>query len=117
MNITFHGAAQTVTGSRHLLSLNDHQLLLDCGLFQGRRKDTYSRNLNFPFDVTSLDGAILSHAHIDHSGNFPNLVKQGYPGSINATTLAPSTPRAPQPISRVLCCVIQGIYRSRMSNL
>ncbi|MES0338433.1 MAG: MBL fold metallo-hydrolase [Anaerolineales bacterium] len=86
MNITFHGAAQTVTGSRHLLSLNDHQLLLDCGLFQGRRKDTYSRNLNFPFDVNSLDAAILSHAHIDHSGNLPNLVKQGYPGSINATS-------------------------------
>ncbi len=85
MNITFHGAAQTVTGSRHLLSLNGHQLLLDCGLFQGRRKDTYSRNLNFPFDVTALDAAILSHAHIDHSGNLPNLVKQGYPGSINAT--------------------------------
>ncbi|MEA1977454.1 MAG: MBL fold metallo-hydrolase [Chloroflexota bacterium] len=86
MNITFHGAAQTVTGSRHLLSLNDHQVLLDCGLFQGRRKDTYSRNLNFPFDVTALDAAILSHAHIDHSGNLPNLVKQGYPGSINATS-------------------------------
>jgi len=86
MNITFHGAAQTVTGSRHLLSLNDRQLLLDCGLFQGRRKDTYSRNLNFPFDVTALDAAILSHAHIDHSGNLPNLVKQGYPGSINATS-------------------------------
>ena len=85
MNITFHGAAQTVTGSRHLLNLNDHTLLLDCGLFQGRRKDTYSRNLNFPFDVTALDAAILSHAHIDHSGNLPNLVKQGYPGSINAT--------------------------------
>jgi metallo-beta-lactamase family protein len=85
MNITFHGAAQTVTGSRHLLSLNGHQLLLDCGLFQGRRKDTYSRNLNFPFDETALDAAILSHAHIDHSGNLPNLVKQGYPGSINAT--------------------------------
>jgi len=85
MNITFHGAAQTVTGSRHLLSLNGHQLLLDCGLFQGRRKDTYSRNLNFPFDVTALDAAILSHAHIDHSGNLPNLVKQGYPGFINAT--------------------------------
>jgi metallo-beta-lactamase family protein len=86
MNITFHGAAQTVTGSRHLLSLNDHHLLLDCGLFQGRRKDTYSRNLNFPFDVTALDAAILSHAHIDHSGNLPNLVKQGYPGSISATS-------------------------------
>ena len=87
MNITFHGAAQTVTGSRHLLSLNDHQLLLDCGLFQGRRKDTYSRNLNFPFDVTALDAAILSHAHIDHSGNLPNLAKQGYTGAINATAV------------------------------
>ncbi len=85
MNITFHGAAQTVTGSRHLLNLNGHQLLLDCGLFQGRRKDTYSRNLNFPFDVTALDAAILSHTHIDHSGNLPNLVEQGYPGTINAT--------------------------------
>ena len=90
MNITFHGAAQTVTGSRHLLSLNGHQLLLDCGLFQGRRKETYSKNLNFSFDVGALDAVILSHAHIDHSGNLPNLVKQGYPGDINATAVTTS---------------------------
>lgn len=85
MHITFHGAARTVTGSRHLVSLNGHHLLLDCGMYQGRRKDFYKRNLNFPFDVTDIDAAILSHAHIDHSGNLPNMVKQGYEGPIYAT--------------------------------
>jgi len=85
MKITFHGAAQTVTGSRHLISLNGHHLLLDCGLYQGRRKDTYQRNLNFPFDPTDVEAVILSHAHIDHIGNLPNLVRQGYEGPIHAT--------------------------------
>ncbi len=85
MKLTFHGAAQTVTGSRHLLEINGHQLLLDCGLYQGRRKDFYTRNLEFPFDVTSVEAVILSHAHIDHSGNLPNLVRQGYEGPIIAT--------------------------------
>ena len=85
MNITFHGAAQTVTGSRHLISLNGHHLLLECGLFQGRRKETYQRNLNFPFEPTDVDAVILSHAHIDHIGNLPNLVRQGYQGPIHAT--------------------------------
>jgi metallo-beta-lactamase family protein len=85
MKLAFHGAAQTVTGSRHLLSLNGSRLLLDCGLFQGRRRDTYKRNRNFPFAPNSLGAVILSHAHIDHSGNLPNLVKQGYEGLIYAT--------------------------------
>jgi len=85
MNITFHGAAQTVTGSRHLISLNGHHLLLDCGLYQGRRKETYQRNLNFPFDPTGVEAVILSHAHIDHIGNLPNLVRQGYESPIHAT--------------------------------
>ena len=85
MNITFHGAAQTVTGSRHLISLNGHHLLLDCGLYQGRRKETYQRNLNFPFDPTDVEAVILSHAHIDHIGNLPNLVRQGYQSPIHAT--------------------------------
>jgi len=85
MKITFHGAAQTVTGSRHLVSLNKHKLLLDCGLYQGRRKQTYERNLNFPFNPKKIDSVILSHAHIDHSGNLPNLVRQGYEGPIDAT--------------------------------
>lgn len=85
MKIGFHGAAQTVTGSRHLIRVNGRRLLLDCGLFQGRRKDTYQRNLNFPFPPTSVDAVILSHAHIDHCGNLPNLVRQGYEGPIHAT--------------------------------
>lgn len=85
MNITFHGAAQTVTGSRHLLTLNGKKLLLDCGLYQGRRADTYARNLNFPFQPPEIDALILSHAHIDHCGNIPNLVRQGYEGPIFST--------------------------------
>jgi metallo-beta-lactamase family protein len=85
MNITFHGAAQTVTGSRHLITLNGKKLLLDCGLYQGRRADTYARNLNFPFQPSEIDALILSHAHIDHCGNIPNLVLQGYEGPIFCT--------------------------------
>jgi metallo-beta-lactamase family protein len=85
MQISFHGAARTVTGSRHLISLNGQKLLLDCGLYQGRRKEFYKRNRTFPFDVGELGAAILSHAHIDHSGNLPHLVKQGYEGPIYAT--------------------------------
>jgi len=86
MQISFFGAAHTVTGSRHLIGINGKRLLLDCGLYQGHRKDTYERNLNFPFDVTTVDAVILSHAHIDHSGNLPNMVKQGYRGPIYATS-------------------------------
>ena len=82
MKINFWGAAKTVTGSLHLLEINGSRLLLECGMFQGRRKDTYERNLNFPFDPKTIDAVILSHAHIDHSGNLPNLVKQGFEGPI-----------------------------------
>jgi len=84
MRINFHGAAHTVTGSQHLLEVNGHRLLLDCGLYQGRRADTYARNLTFPYDPRSVDAVILSHAHIDHCGNLPNLVKRGYEGPIYA---------------------------------
>jgi metallo-beta-lactamase family protein len=85
MKITFHGAAETTTGSQHLIEVNGQHILLDCGLYQGHRGDAFERNRHFPFDPKKLDAVILSHAHIDHSGNLPNLVKQGYEGNIYAT--------------------------------
>ena len=85
MKLTLHGAAQTVTGSKHLLEVNGKLILLECGLFQGKRQKTYDYNLNFDFDPQALDAVILSHAHIDHSGNLPNLVKKGYQGPIYST--------------------------------
>jgi metallo-beta-lactamase family protein len=85
LKIHFHGAAQTVTGSQYLLEINGYRLLLECGLFQGRRSETYEKNQNFKYEPKSLDAVILSHAHIDHSGNLPNLVKAGYTGPIYAT--------------------------------
>jgi metallo-beta-lactamase family protein len=85
MQIIFHGAARAVTGSMHLLEVNDQRILLECGLFQGRRADTYERNLNFPFNPATIDAVVLSHAHIDHAGNLPNLVKQGFRGTIWCT--------------------------------
>lgn len=85
MRINFHGAAHTVTGSQHLLEINSYRLLLDCGLYQGRRGETYIRNLNFAYEPRNVDAVILSHAHIDHAGNLPNLVKSGYAGPIYAT--------------------------------
>lgn len=85
MKLTIHGAAQTVTGSKYLIEVNGKHILLECGLFQGRRAKTYEYNLNFDFDPHTLDAVILSHAHIDHSGNLPNLVKNGYGGPIYAT--------------------------------
>lgn len=85
MDLSFHGAAQEVTGSMHLLEVNNQRLLLECGSFQGRRAETYARNLHFPFDPATIDTLVLSHAHIDHSGNIPNLVKQGFRGNIWCT--------------------------------
>src|SRR5574341_1771981 len=85
MRLNFHGAAQTVTGSQHLLEINGSKLLLECGLYQGHRAESYERNRNFPFDPRRLDAIILSHAHIDHCGNLPNLVRQGFRGPIYCT--------------------------------
>ncbi|MCB8918684.1 MAG: MBL fold metallo-hydrolase [Ardenticatenaceae bacterium] len=85
MNITFHGAVRTVTGSQHLLSVNGHKILLDCGLFQGSRQKAYEINQKLPFNAAEIDILVLSHAHIDHSGNIPNLVKSGFRGDIICT--------------------------------
>lgn len=85
MQIQFHGAVRTVTGSQHLLTINGKRILLDCGLYQGRRRDAYQRNRILPFDAASIDVLVLSHAHIDHSGNIPNLVKNGFRGDIVCT--------------------------------
>jgi metallo-beta-lactamase family protein len=85
MKIHFEGADQTVTGSQHLLEINGRLLLLECGIYQGKREDFYKINANFPFYPQKLDAVILSHAHIDHSGNLPNLIKQGYSGPIYVT--------------------------------
>ena len=86
MKLKFCGAAGTTTGSQHLLEVNGKRILLDCGLYQGRRKDAYEINCCFPhFDPASVDVVVLSHAHIDHSGNLPNLCKNGFRGSIFTT--------------------------------
>ncbi|MBZ0310699.1 MAG: MBL fold metallo-hydrolase, partial [Anaerolineae bacterium] len=85
MRIQFHGAAQTVTGSQHLITVNDKNILLDCGLYQGKRSEARERNQHFAFDAKKVDVLVLSHAHIDHSGNIPSLVKQGFSGEIICT--------------------------------
>ncbi len=86
MKIAFHGAARTVTGSKHLLTLkNGKKILLDCGMFQGMGKETDMMNRELGFDATQVDVMILSHAHIDHSGLIPKLVKDGFRGNIFCT--------------------------------
>src|SRR5690606_32970318 len=96
MEIAFHGAAQNVTGSKHLLTLkNGKKILLDCGMFQGRGKDTELLNKDFGFDPRTIGYVILSHAHIDHTGLLPLLVKEGFRGTIIST-----------PATRDLCKIL-----------
>ncbi len=85
MEIEFVGAAQTVTGSKHLVRTKNATVMLDCGLVQGRRRESMEANKNVGVDVPSIDAVVLSHAHIDHSGGLPFLVKNGYDGPIYAT--------------------------------
>ncbi|MGQ9683136.1 MAG: MBL fold metallo-hydrolase RNA specificity domain-containing protein [Anaerolineae bacterium] len=85
MRIQFLGGVRTVTGSMHRLEVNGSNVLLDCGLFQGRRAESYERNSHFSFDPASVDALVLSHAHIDHSGNIPTLAREGLNCAIYAT--------------------------------
>lgn len=85
MKVEFWGAAQTVTGSMHLVHWQGRRLLLDCGLYQGHRKLAFEINRKLPFPANSIDAVVLSHAHIDHSGNLPTLVRNGFRGPIFST--------------------------------
>ena len=86
MKLTFWGAAGTVTGSMHLVESGGKRYLLDCGLYQGRRQEADRKNRNLPFPASSIEAVLLSHAHIDHSGNLPTLVRKGFAGPIFATS-------------------------------
>ncbi len=86
MKLSFYGAAQEVTGSKHLLTTaKGINILMDCGLYQGRRKDAEKKNAHFGFDPRSIDYLIVSHAHIDHTGLIPKLVKEGFSGPVYCT--------------------------------
>ena len=95
MKIKFCGAAQTVTGSQHLLEINGKKVLIDCGMFQGKREESFQMNRKFLFDPKELDCVILSHSHIDHSGNLPTLSLKGFNGSVYCT-----------PATRDLCSIM-----------
>lgn len=95
MKLTFCGAAQEVTGSLHLIEVEGRRVALDCGLFQGHRSESAAKNRTFPFDPATLDALIVSHAHIDHTGRIPLLVKQGFRGAIHCT-----------PPTRDLCAIM-----------
>ena len=83
--VTFWGAARTVTGSMHLVEVGKQKFLLDCGFYQGKRAEAWARNKDFPFSPSDIDAVVLSHAHIDHCGNLPNLVRRGFKGPIHCT--------------------------------
>lgn len=85
MDITFAGAAREVTGSCHIVRANGKHILLDCGLFQGHRHETHQKNMRLPLDVSRIDAIVLSHAHIDHAGRIPLLVREGYRGTVWCT--------------------------------
>jgi len=95
--VTFWGATRTVTGSMHQVSAGGKTVLLDCGMFQGKRSESFLRNRDFPFRAKDIDAVILSHAHIDHCGNLPNLVRRGFRGPIYCT-----------PATRALASVMLG---------
>ncbi len=94
LRLTFLGAAQTVTGSMHHLTVDDRHLLVDCGMYQGKRKEASQRNRNLPKLASAADAVLLTHAHIDHAGNLPTLCKRGFSGSIHCTSATADLSRA-----------------------
>ena len=86
MEITFYGGVREVTGSLHLLKAGQDRILFDCGMFQGRRKESKEKNRVMPVEPAALTNVVLSHAHIDHSGRLPVLLKQGFNGRILCTS-------------------------------
>jgi len=105
MRITFHGAARSVTGSRHLVEAAGRRILLDFGLVQGHRDEADRRNRETVIDPSGLDAVVLSHAHIDHSGALPVLVRQAFAGRF--------TPPRRRPGSLSRCCATPAICRKR----
>lgn len=95
MELEFFGAAQEVTGSCHILRVAGKTVLLDCGLFQGRRQESREKNLRLPIPVERIDAVVLSHAHIDHAGRLPLLAAEGYRGPVHCT-----------PATRDLCAIM-----------
>ena len=85
MKLTFLGATRTTTGSKYLLETNGKRILMECGMYQGRRDESIERNSKLPFDPAKIDALLLSHAHIDHSGVIPVLAKGGFQGKILCT--------------------------------
>ena len=110
MKVRFWGGAQTVTGSKHLITSGKQQLLLECGLFQGHREEAEQTNRHLPFKARDVDYCVVSHAHIDHVGNVPNLVKRGFRGPIVAT-------KATVALSSVLLLDSAGIQESDVRYL
>lgn len=106
MRLRFLGAAGEVTGSMHLLELEQGSILIDCGFFQGRREESRRRNRGLPREAVAADAVIVTHSHIDHSGNLPTLVKSGFGGSIYAT-----------PATRDLCaCMLRDSARIQQAD-
>lgn len=109
MKITFFGATRTVTGSKHLVSTFGYNLLLDCGFYQGDKKESDKLNRTLPFSASDIDAVILTHAHLDHCGSLPTLVKNGFSGKIYCTA-------ATAEIARLILLNSAGIQKSDSEN-